>query len=85
MPFPTDKDRAASVFVTPEFLSYHFEKIPVMGRQYFKYTQHFITGDRIYSGVIQTPTRSFIEVIKFEPDPKNPTRYIANCTVAALP
>jgi len=35
-----------------------------MGRRYYRNTPHFIKGDRIYSGVIETPTRSFIEVIK---------------------
>ncbi len=40
-------------------------------------------GERIYSGLIETPTRTFIEVIKFEPDPKNTGRYIPNCMVAA--
>ncbi len=53
-----------------------------MGRRYYRYTPYFIKGDRIYSGVIETPTRSFIEVIKFEPDPNDRTRYIPKCLVA---
>jgi hypothetical protein len=83
MPFPTDKEFRAGIEPTPHDLFYHFEKVPVMGRRYFRYTQYFIKGDRIYSGVIQTPTHSFVTNIKFEPDPKDPTRYIPKCLVAA--
>jgi hypothetical protein len=84
MPSPTDRAvKAQHVPPLPPYLFYHFEKVPVMGRRYATTTPHFISDDAIYSGVIQTPTRTFIEVIKFEPDPKNPTRYIPNCLVAA--
>ncbi len=81
MPFPTQEELKAHVSPSPPYLFYHFEKVPVMGRRYLRYTPNYIKGDRIYSGVIETPTRSFIEVIKFEPDPNNSTRYVPNCMV----
>jgi len=81
-PFPTDQELSEGLVPSPPFLLYHFEKVPVMGRRYYRYTPYFIKGDRIYSGVIETPTRSFIEVIKFEPDPNDRTRYIPKCLVA---
>jgi hypothetical protein len=82
MPFPTDKELKEGIAPNPSFLTYHFEKVPVMSRPYFRTTANYIKGDRIYSGVIETPTRTFIEVIKFEPDPKDPSRYIPKCMVA---
>jgi hypothetical protein len=83
MPFPTDKERREGVLATPPFLFYHFEKVPVVGRRYYRYTPYFIKGDRTYSGVIETPTRTFNEVIEFEPDPNDPRGYIPKCTVAS--
>jgi hypothetical protein len=82
MPFPTAQEIKDGTSSSPPFLVYHFEKIPIMGRRYYRYTPNFIKGDRIYSGVIETPTRSFIEVIKFEPDPNDRTRFIPSCMVA---
>jgi hypothetical protein len=83
MPFPTEKEEKEGIAPTnPPFLFYHFEKVPVMNRRYYRTTPNYIKGDRIYSGVIETPTRSFIEVIKFEPDPKDHTRYIPTCMVS---
>lgn len=82
MPFPSEKELKGGVANFPPFLSFHFEKVPIMGRRYYRYTSHFIKGDRIYSGVIETPTRSFIEVIKFAPDPNNPARDLPTCMVA---
>ena len=81
VPFPTIEEHRNGVMPSPPDIFYHFEKVPVILRRYYRYTSNFIKGDRIYSGVIQTPTRSFIEVIKFTPDPKDPTRYIPSCTV----
>ncbi len=70
----------------PQDIFYHFEKVPViMDRRQYRVTPYFITGDRIYSGTIETPTRRFIEVIKFEPDPKDPTRSIPSCLVQEFP
>jgi hypothetical protein len=83
MPFPTDKELREGASPSPPFLFYHFDKVAVMGRSYSRTTNYFIKGDRIYSGVIETPTHSFIEVIKFEPDPKDPARYVPKCLVAA--
>ncbi|MHB8217071.1 MAG: hypothetical protein ACYDDS_13420 [Candidatus Sulfotelmatobacter sp.] len=82
-PFPTDEEQKQAIAPSPPFLFYHFEKVPVMGRRYYRYTPNFIKGDRIYSGVIETPTRSFIEVIKFQPDPNNKARYIPTCMVTS--
>jgi hypothetical protein len=82
MPFPTDQELKAGIVPSPPYLAYHFEKVPIMGRRYSRSTPYFIKGDRIYSGVVETPTRSFIEVIKFVPDPKDPTRIVPNCLVA---
>jgi hypothetical protein len=82
MPFPTAEELKANILPSPPMLFYHFDKVPVMGRTYYRTTPNYIRGDRIYSGVIETPTHSFIEVIKFEPDPKNKTRFIPNCMVA---
>ena len=84
MPYPTDEEFKAGVVPSLPFLSYYFEKIPVLGRRYDQFTPYFIKGDRMYSGVIQTPTRS-IEVIKFERDPDSPTLYIPKRTVVELP
>ncbi len=81
-PFPTDEEFRKGISPSPPFLFYHFEKVPVLGRRYYRATPYFIKGDRIYSGVIETPTRSFNEVIKFEPDPNDRTRYIPKCTVS---
>jgi hypothetical protein len=83
MPFPSDEERKAGRAPIQPFLSYHFERVPVMGRRYYRTTTDYIKGDRTYSGVIETPTRSFIEVIKFEPDPNDRTRYVPKCMVAA--
>jgi hypothetical protein len=82
IPFPTEEELKQGTVSSPPFLFYHFEKVPVMAGRYCRYTPHFIKGDRIYSGVIETPTRSFIEVIKFEPGPNDRTRYIPKCMVA---
>jgi len=82
MPFPNEEEFRKGAAPSPTFLNYHFEKVPVTGRKSYRYTSYFIKGDQIYSGVIETPTRSFIEVIKFEPDPKDPTRYVSKCRVA---
>jgi hypothetical protein len=84
MPFPTDQELKEHVVPSPPLLSYHFEKVPVMGRPISRSTPYFIKGDRIYSGVIETPTRTLVEVIKFELDPNDRTRYIPKCTVATL-
>jgi hypothetical protein len=81
MPFPTDEELKV-ITAPPAFLFYPFEKVPVMGRKYFRYTQYFLKGDRIYSGVIEMPTRQFIEVIKFQPSKSDPTRYVPSCMVA---
>jgi hypothetical protein len=83
MPFPTEQEIKEHSIPSLSLLSYHFEKIRVMGRPYFLATPYYIKGDRTYSGVIETPTRSFIEVIKFEPDPNDPTHYVPTCTVSA--
>jgi hypothetical protein len=82
MPFPTAQELKAGKIPNPSYLAYHFEKVPIMGRTISRSTPYFIKGDRLYSGVIETPTRSFIEVIKFELDPKDPTRIVPNCLVA---
>jgi hypothetical protein len=83
MPSPTEQEIKTGIVAGPLFLSYHFEKVPVMPRREYRPTSYFIKGDRIYSGVIETPTHSFIEVIKFEPDPNNHGRYVPKCTVTA--
>jgi hypothetical protein len=80
--FPTDEERKKGLSSFPPDLFYHFDKVPVIGRGYYRYAPYFIKGDRIYSGMIGTPTRTFIEVIKFEPDPNDRTRFIPNCLVA---
>jgi hypothetical protein len=82
MPFPTEKERKETVAPTPEFLFYPFVNVPIMGRRYYRYTSYFIKGDQIYSGVIETPTREFIEVIKFEASPNDPTRFSPSCMVS---
>jgi hypothetical protein len=46
-------------------------------------SQGHIKGGKIYRGVIGTPTRSVVEVIKFEPDPNDHARYIPKCIVSA--
>jgi hypothetical protein len=83
MPFPTDTERTNGTSLPLQPLLYHFERVPVMDRKVYRETSYFIKGDRIYSGIIQTPTRSFIEVIKFEPDPNDHGQYIPRCMVAA--
>jgi hypothetical protein len=82
MPFPTEQELRQGLVPSPPFLLYHFEKVPAKGRRYSRTTPNFIKGDRTYSGVIETPTRSFIEVIRFEPDPNDRTRYVPTCLVA---
>jgi hypothetical protein len=81
MPFPTDQELKAGVVPDPPYFSYHFEKVPTTGRTGARSTPYFIKGDRIYSGMVETPTRSFIEVIKFGPDPKDPAHIVPNCLV----
>jgi hypothetical protein len=83
VPFPTAQELKAGVFPSPPDLFYHFEKVPIILRRYYRSTPYYIRGGRIYSGVIQTPTHSFIEVIKFEPDPNNRARFVPNCLVQA--
>lgn len=83
MPFPTDKEFKAGILPSPPDLFYHFEKVPVIARRSYRYTPNFIKGDRIYSGVIETPTHSFVTNIRFEPDPNDHSRYIPKCLVAA--
>ncbi len=84
VPYPTPGE--AQQGKIPQDIFYHFEKVPViMDRRQYRFTPYFITGDRIYSGTIETPTRRFIEVIKFEPDPKDPTRSIPSCLVQEFP
>jgi len=83
MPFPTEKELKAGVQMVPPFIFYHFDKVPVMGRRYYRTTSYYIKGDRIYSGKIQTPTRTFVIVIKFEPDSKDRTGYSPKCLVTA--
>ncbi len=83
MPFPTDKEFKAGISPSPPDIFYHFEKVPVTGRRYSRYTQYFIKGDRVYSGVIETPTHLFVINIKFEPDPNDLSRYLPRCLVAA--
>lgn len=64
----------------------HFERLPVLGGgggRYFQMTSYFLPGARTYSGVIRTPTRELIEVITFDPDPKNPAKYTPHCKVMA--
>jgi hypothetical protein len=82
VPFPTVEEHRNGVMPSPPDIFYHFERVPVILRRYYRYTDNFIKGDRIYSGVIQTPTRSFNEVIKFTPNPKDPTRFLPSCTVS---
>ncbi len=82
MPFPTEEELKSGVAPSPPFLLYHFDKVPVMGRRYYRYTPYFIKGDRTYSGVIQTPTHTFNEVIAFKPDPAGRPLFIPQCTVA---
>ncbi len=82
MPFPTESELKAQIPPAPPFLLYHFEKVPVIDRRHYRTTQYVIRGDRTYSGVIETPTRSFNEVITFAPDPNNPVRYVPSCTVS---
>jgi hypothetical protein len=81
-PFPTDKEFKEGITPNTSVLTYHFEKVPVMRRRDFRTTTNYIKGDRTYSGVIEMPTRSLIEIIKFEPDPKDPSRYVPKCMVA---
>lgn len=83
MPFASDEELKSGTTTFQNFIPYHFEKVPVMGRRYNRITPYYIKGDRTYSGVIQTPTRSFIEIIKFEPDPKDRARFIPKCLVTA--
>jgi len=82
VPFSTDEERRAGILPNPPDIFYHFDKVPIMDRRHYQYTPYFIKGDRIYSGVIQSPTRTFNEVIKFTSDPKDPTRYLRSCTVS---
>jgi hypothetical protein len=84
VPFPTGEEEKTGVMPSPPDIFYHFEKVPIILRRYYRYTENYMKGDRIYSGTITTPTRSFIEVIKFAPDPKDPTRYVPSCLVAEL-
>jgi hypothetical protein len=81
VPFSTDEERKNGAPWPPDIF-YPFEKVPIMDHRHFNYTQFFIKGDRIYSGVIRTPKHTFNEVIKFTPDPKDPTRYLPSCTVS---
>lgn len=81
VPFLTAEERKNGTPWPPDIF-YSFDKVPIIDHRHSMYTQFFIKGDRIYSGVIRTPTRSFNEVIKFTPDPKNPTHYLPSCTVS---
>jgi hypothetical protein len=81
VPFSTDEERKNGAPWPPDIF-YSFEKVPIMDHRRFMYTRFFIKGDRIYSGVIRTPTHTFNEVIKFTPDPKDPTRFLPSCTVS---
>jgi hypothetical protein len=84
VPYPTAEE--AQQGKIPQDIFYHFEKVPViMDRRQYRVTPYFITGNRIYSGTIETPTRRFIEVIEFEPDPKDPTRSTPSCLVQEFP
>ena len=81
VPFPTSRrTQKRCDAVSPGHLL-SFRESASHGPPTLQYTQTFIKGDRIYSGVIRTPTHTFNEVIKFTPDPKDPTRYIPSCTV----
>jgi hypothetical protein len=83
-PYPTDEEfRQGTV---PQDVFYHFEKVPVMiDRRQYRYTSYYVKADRTYSGTIETPTARFNEVIKFERDPKEPTRLIPSCLVQESP
>ena len=82
-PFPTAQELKEGA-PARSWLIYHFTNVPVMSRQTYTTTSYLITGDRTYSGKIVTPTQSFIEVIKFNPDPHDPSRVIPDCFVANL-
>jgi len=82
MPFPNEQEFKKGAVPYPPF-AFRFDRVPVMGRRYSRTTNRFIKDDQIYSGVIETPTHSFIEVIKFEPGPKGGARLIPKCTVSA--
>jgi hypothetical protein len=82
VPFPTDEERRAGISPNPPDSFYHFDNVPIIDRRQYLYTPHFIKGDRIYSSVIQSPTRTFNEAIIFTPDPKDPTRYRRSCSVS---
>jgi len=86
VPFSTDKEFAENrqgipLPPPPAPRSYHFDKVSVMGRRAYRPEEIFITGDRIYNLRIETPTRTFIEIISFAPDPNDPTLYIPKCEV----
>lgn len=82
VPFATDEEFRKGLMPSPPDIFYHFEKV-ARREDGAHYTNYFIKGDRMYSGVIVTPTRQFIELIKFVPDPKDHTRYIPKCEVRA--
>jgi hypothetical protein len=84
VPFPTTEEARQGRI--PQDIFYHFEKVPVIiDRRQYRYTPYYITGDRTYSGTIETPTRRFNEVIKFAADPKDPSRIIPSCMVEEWP
>lgn len=80
MPFPTTQEMEENTARIPQPLFYHFDRVRLGGHN----TPYFITGDRIYSGRIDTPTRSFREVIKFDPAPSLPEYYAPDCTVVTM-
>ena len=83
-PYPTAEEARQGII--PQDIFLHFEKVAVLlDRRQYRLTTSYITPDRTYSGTIETPTGRFIEVIKFEPDPKDPSRRIPSCLVQEYP
>ena len=58
-----------------------FEKVPVMGRNCLLHTPNCQGRPNLWWRRRDASTRSFIEVIKFEPATNNSTRYVPNCMV----
>ena len=80
---PDREEREAGAVPSPPVI-YHFDKVPAMDSRTYRYTRYFVKGGGIYTGRIETPTRSFVETISFEVDPRNSKRYVPHCKVAEL-